>query len=68
MWPRSRRGRDAVHLLEEVFFAVARQVDWDELAAVATRSGLSHAPATRRPTAAVALDAARFVLRRRPRE
>ena len=30
-----------VHLLEEVFFAVARQVDWDELAAVATRSALA---------------------------
>ena len=31
------------HLLEEVFFAVARQVDWDALAAVATRAALASA-------------------------
>ena len=45
-----------VHLLEEVFFAVARQVDWDELAAVATRSALAAAgyPA---PDGRVTLDA-----------
>jgi hypothetical protein len=45
-----------VHLLEEVFFAVAGQVDWDGLAAVATRSALAVAgyPA---PDGRVALDA-----------
>lgn len=32
-----------VHLLEQVFVAVARQVDWDELAAVATRSAAAAA-------------------------
>ncbi len=32
-----------VHLLEHVFFAVARQVDWDALAAVATRAALAAA-------------------------
>jgi hypothetical protein len=31
------------HLLEEVFFAVARQVDWDALATVATRAALAAA-------------------------
>ena len=41
-----------VHLLEQVFFAVARQVDWDELATVATRVGAGVPPATRRRTAA----------------
>lgn len=37
-----------VHLLEQVFFAVARQVDWDGLATVATRAALASAgyPAT----------------------
>ncbi len=37
-----------VHLLEQVFFAVARQVDWDQLATVATRGALAAAgyPAT----------------------
>lgn len=32
-----------VHLLEQVFFAVARQMDWDELAAVAARQALRQA-------------------------
>ncbi|MGI8752563.1 MAG: BREX system ATP-binding domain-containing protein [Acidimicrobiales bacterium] len=32
-----------VHLLEQVFFEVARQVDWDALAAVATRAAVSAA-------------------------
>ena len=32
-----------VHLLEQVFFAVARQVDWDGLATVATRAALASA-------------------------
>lgn len=32
-----------VHLLEQVFFAVARQVDWDGLATVATRGALEAA-------------------------
>jgi len=30
-----------VHLLEQVFFDVARQVDWDDLAAEATRRAVS---------------------------
>ena len=44
-----------VHLLEQVFFAVARQVDWDGLATVATRAALASAgyPA---PDGPVALD------------
>ena len=44
-----------VHLLEEVFFEVARQVDWDALATVATRAALVAAgyPA---PDGRVALD------------
>lgn len=32
-----------VHLLEQVFFQVARQIDWDGLAAVATRRAVSAA-------------------------
>lgn len=32
-----------VHLLEQVFFAVARQVNWDGLATVATRAALASA-------------------------
>lgn len=32
-----------VHLLEQVFFEVARQVDWDGLAAVATRTAVAAA-------------------------
>jgi P-loop Domain of unknown function (DUF2791) len=45
-----------VHLLEQVFFAVARQVDWDALAIVATRRALAAAgyPA---PDGRMALDA-----------
>ncbi len=45
-----------VHLLEQVFFEVARQVDWDALARVATRAALATAgyPA---PDERVALDA-----------
>jgi hypothetical protein len=45
-----------VHLLEQVFFAVARQVDWDGLAAVTTRRALAAAgyPA---PDGRMALDA-----------
>jgi hypothetical protein len=30
-----------VHLLEQVFFAVARQIDWDQLAAVTVRAALA---------------------------
>lgn len=32
-----------VHLLEQVFFEVARQIDWDDLAAVATRKAVEAA-------------------------
>ena len=32
-----------VHLLEQVFFDVARQVDWDDLATVATRRAVAAA-------------------------
>lgn len=32
-----------VHLLEQVFFAIARQIDWDELAGIATRRALREA-------------------------
>jgi len=32
-----------IHLLEQVFFAVARQLDWDSLAATATRRALAEA-------------------------
>ena len=36
-------AKTRVHLLEQVFFAVARQVDWDGLATVATHAALASA-------------------------
>jgi hypothetical protein len=45
-----------VHLLEQVFFAVARQVDWDGLATVATRAALASAGYPATPDGPVALD------------
>lgn len=45
-----------VHLLEQVFFAVARQVDWDELALTATRTAVEAAGYPAPPGGAVTLD------------
>ena len=45
-----------VHLLEQVFFAVARQVDWDGLAEVATRRAVAAAGYPATPDGAVTLD------------
>jgi hypothetical protein len=56
-----------VHLLEQVFFAVARQMDWDRLATFTTRVALAAAgyPAAAGP---VALDAIASNYRVDPRE
>ena len=45
-----------IHLLEQVFFAVARQVDWDELALTATRTAVEAAGYPAPPGGAVSLD------------
>jgi P-loop Domain of unknown function (DUF2791) len=45
-----------VHLLEQVFFDVARQMDWDELATVATRKAVLDAGYPAPPDGSVALD------------
>lgn len=45
-----------VHLLEQVFFDVARQVDWDDLATVATRKAVAAAGYPAPPGGPVALD------------
>ncbi len=45
-----------VHLLEQVFFAVARQVDWDELALTATRTAVEAAGYPAPAGGAVTLD------------
>ncbi len=46
-----------VHLLEQVFFDAARQVDWDGLAAVATRAAVSAAGYPAGPDGAITVDA-----------
>ena len=45
-----------VHLLEQVFFDVARQIDWDEVATVATRRAVAAAGYPPPPGGAVSLD------------
>jgi len=45
-----------VHLLEQVFFDVARQVDWDDLAQVATRAAVTAAGYPPAPGGGVSLD------------
>jgi hypothetical protein len=45
-----------VHLLEQVFFEVARQVDWDELAMVATGKAVAAAGYPAPPEGGVSLD------------
>jgi len=45
-----------VHLLEQVFFDVARQIDWDDLAVVATRRAVAAAGYPSPPDGAVSLD------------
>ncbi len=45
-----------VHLLEQVFFEVARQIDWDDLALAATRRAVAGAGYPAPPDGAVTLD------------
>jgi hypothetical protein len=45
-----------VHLMEQVFFEVARQVDWEALAEVATRAAVAAAGYPASPGGAVSLD------------
>jgi len=45
-----------VHLLEQVFFDVARQVDWDDLAVAATRAAVAAAGYPAAPGGGVSLD------------
>jgi hypothetical protein len=45
-----------VHLLEQVFFEVARQIDWDQLATVATRTAVAAIGYPAPPGGAVSLD------------
>ncbi len=45
-----------VHLLEQVFFEVARQVDWEALAAVATRAAVASAGYPASPDGDLSLD------------
>jgi hypothetical protein len=45
-----------VHLLEQVFFDVARQIDWDDLATVATRKAVAAVGYPAPPGGAVLLD------------
>jgi hypothetical protein len=57
-----------VHLLDQVFFAVVRQVDWDGLATVATRAALSAAGYPSMADGRVALDGLATHYRVDPRE
>lgn len=45
-----------VHLLEQVFFEVARQIDWEALAAIATRAAVAAAGYPAPPDGELALD------------
>lgn len=45
-----------VHLLEQVFFEIARQIDWDELATVATGKAVAAAGYPVPPTGSLSLD------------
>jgi len=45
-----------VHLLEQVFFDVARQIDWDDLATIATRKAVADVGYPAPPHEAVSLD------------
>lgn len=57
-----------VHLLEQVFFDVARQVDWDELAVVATRRAVAAAGYPTPPDGTVSLERLASHYRVDPRE
>jgi hypothetical protein len=57
-----------VHLLEQVFYDVARQVDWDALAVVATRRAVAAAGYPAPPDGAVSLDRLASHYRVDPRE
>jgi hypothetical protein len=57
-----------VHLLEQVFFAVSRQVDWDELATVAARAVLASAGYPASADGRVALESIAIHYRVDPRE
>jgi hypothetical protein len=57
-----------VHLLEQVFFAVARQVDWDGLATVAARAALTSAGYPTADDGRVALEGIAAHYRVDPRE
>jgi hypothetical protein len=57
-----------VHLLEQVFFDVARQVDWDDLAMVATRRAVAAAGYPVPPDVGVSLDQLAAYHRVEPRE
>jgi hypothetical protein len=57
-----------VHLLEQVFFDVARHVDWDELATVATRAAVAAAGYPVPPGGGVSLDQIAAHYRVDPRE